>query len=50
MAYAIPVFPEVASTIVCPGLRRPEASPSAIIREAARSFTDPPGFCHSAFA
>ena len=28
----------------------PDASPSRIIRAAARSFTDPPGFCHSAFA
>ena len=43
----------------CPRWRRgscdrasalPVASPSRIIRAAARSFTDPPGFCHSAFA
>src|SRR4249919_259549 len=36
--------------MVRPGCSRPEASPSAIIRDAARSFTEPPGFCHSAFA
>jgi hypothetical protein len=46
----MPVLPEVASTIVSPGRSRPLASPSAIIRAAARSFTEPPGFCHSALA
>src|SRR6188508_1397212 len=46
----MPVLPDVASTIVNPGLSFPEASPSAIMRSAARSFTEPPGFCHSAFA
>src|ERR1044072_3214768 len=29
---------------------RPVASPSRIIRAPAPSFTEPPGFCHSAFA
>ena len=33
-----------------PAVSAPDASPSRIIRAAARSFTDPPGFCHSAFA
>src|SRR6187401_2219130 len=46
----MPVFPDVASTIVKPARSFPDASPSAIIRAAARSFTEPPGFCHSAFA
>ena len=50
IAYAMPVFPDVASRIVRPGVNLPEASPSRIIRAAARSFTEPPGFCHSAFA
>src|SRR5215813_8468122 len=46
----MPVFPEVASRIVLPAVNFPDASPSRIMRAAARSFTDPPGFCHSAFA
>src|SRR5712692_7151357 len=46
----MPVFPEVASRIVRSRVSAPDASPSRIIRAAARSFTDPPGFCHSAFA
>src|SRR5450759_5085036 len=46
----MPVLPDVASRIVRSGVSLPEASPSRIIRAAARSFTDPPGFCHSAFA
>src|SRR5712691_3209739 len=46
----MPVLPDVASRIVRPAVSWPEASPSRIIRAAARSFTDPPGFCHSAFA
>src|SRR5437762_4885108 len=50
MAYAMPVLPEVASRIVRAVVSLPEASPSRIIRAAARSFTEPPGFCHSAFA
>src|SRR3954470_18793655 len=44
----MPVLPEVASRIVRWGVRRPDVSPSRIMRAAARSFTDPPGFCHSA--
>src|SRR5882762_8571921 len=46
----MPVLPDVASMIVRPAMSLPDASPSRIIRAAARSFTDPPGFCHSAFA
>src|SRR3954467_4606577 len=46
----MPVLPDVASMMVSPSLSRPDDSPSAIIRDAARSFTDPPGFCHSALA
>src|SRR3954469_11135968 len=46
----MPVLPDVASMMVSPGLSRPDDSPSAIIRDAARSLTDPPGFCHSALA
>ena len=36
--------------MILSGVSLPDASPSRIIRAAARSFTDPPGFCHSAFA
>ncbi len=43
------MFPLVASRIVLPGYRRPLRSPSRIIRSAARSFTEPPGFKCSAF-
>jgi hypothetical protein len=46
----MPVLPDVASITVRPGVSLPVASPSRIIRAAARSFTEPPGFCHSAFA
>src|SRR5712691_10218409 len=46
----MPVLPDVASRIVLEGVSFPEASPSRIMRAAARSFTEPPGFCHSAFA
>src|SRR3954468_17823436 len=46
----MPVLPDVASMIVLSGVSRPDASPSRIILAAARSLTDPPGFCHSAFA
>src|SRR5947209_5648979 len=46
----MPVLPDVASRIVRSRVSAPDASPSRIIRAAARSFTDPPGFCHSAFA
>ena len=34
----------------CPASACRSASPSRIIRAAARSLTEPPGFCHSAFA
>jgi hypothetical protein len=50
IAYAMPVLPDVASRIVPPASSAPVRSPSAIIRAAARSFTDPPGLCHSSFA
>src|SRR5438128_7300224 len=46
----MPVLPDVASRIMRSRVSAPDASPSRIIRAAARSFTDPPGFCHSAFA
>src|SRR3954449_4990256 len=36
--------------IVLSGVSCPDTSPSRIMRAAARSLTDPPGFCHSAFA
>src|SRR5688500_10702019 len=46
----MPVFPDVASRISLPAVSSPEAIPSWIIRSAGRSFTEPPGFFHSAFA
>src|SRR6185503_17007701 len=46
----MPVLPEVASSIVLPATSWPAAIPSWIMRSAGRSFTEPPGFCHSAFA
>src|SRR6188474_2715122 len=46
----MPVLPEVASRISLPFTSWPDAMPSWIIRSAGRSFTDPPGFFHSAFA
>src|SRR3989338_1702396 len=50
MASATAVLPEEASRIVLPGISCPAASASAIIEAAARSFTEPPGLNHSAFA
>src|SRR4051794_32275922 len=50
MAYAMPVFPEVASNMVLPGTSSPRRSPSRSICSAARSFTEPPGLNHSALA
>ena len=50
MAYAIPVFPEVASRITFPGVSFPVRSPSRIMFSAGRSLTEPPGLNHSAFA
>ena len=49
-AYAIPVFPLVASMIVLSGVSAPRAIPSRIIAFAARSFTEPVGLKYSAFA
>src|SRR5215203_4114788 len=46
----MPVLPEVASRITLPGTSCPDVMPSWIMRNAGRSLTDPPGFCHSAFA
>lgn len=45
-----PVFPDVGSIIVQPGLRTPDASASSIIRYAILSFTEPPGLKNSNFA
>ena len=45
-----PVFPDVASTINPPGLRRPSRSAASIIAKPMRSFTDPPGLKNSALA
>ncbi len=39
MARAMPVLPLVASTIVPPGLSRPEASAASTIETPIRSFT-----------
>src|SRR5918996_1904453 len=50
MASPWPVFPEVGSTIVPPGLRCPPRSAASIIRSPIRSFTLPPGFSISSFA
>ena len=49
-ASPIPVFPEVASISVSPGLIRPSFSASSIIRKDDLSFTDPPGFTISILA
>jgi hypothetical protein len=49
MAYAMPVLPLVESRSVLPGENLPVRRPSAMMLEAARSFTDPPGLYHSAF-
>src|SRR5688572_20387336 len=46
----MPVLPDVASSRILSRVSAPERSPSAIIRAAGRSFTEPPGFFHSAFA
>ena len=50
IAKPIPVFPEVPSTIVPPGLSRPSASASSIILSAIRSLTEFPGLKYSTFA
>jgi len=50
MASEIPVFPEVGSSSVDPGRRRPSFSASDTMKNAARSFTDPVGLRSSSFA
>ena len=50
IAYAMPVLPDVASRMILSRVSAPDFSPSWIIRSAGRSFTEPPGFFHSAFA
>jgi len=50
IASPTPVFPDVASTMSPPGLRRPSRSAASIIAMPIRSFTEPPGFQYSAFA
>src|SRR6185437_576312 len=50
MANAMPVLPLVASSRVLPGASNPRAMASRTIALAARSFTLPPGFTHSALA
>src|SRR5688572_24907968 len=49
MASAIPVLPEVASTTVWPGLRRPLTSASWMMAQASRSLTDAMGLKASTF-
>ena len=49
-ARLIPVLPDVPSTMVPPGFKRPAFSASRIICRATRSLLLPPGFCHSALA
>src|SRR3954449_13491661 len=48
----MPVLPEDDSRITCPEprVRVPSFSASSIIQRAARSFTEPPGFCPSSLA
>src|SRR6266404_855542 len=46
----MPVFPLVASTMVLPTVSFPVARPARIMLNAGRSFTEPPGLNHSAFA
>ena len=52
MASAMPVLPDDDSRMTWPepGVRIPSFSASRIICFAARSFTDPPGFCPSSLA
>ena len=49
-ARPIPVFPEVGSIRVSPGLMRPSFSASSTILKPIRSFRDPPAFKNSHFA
>ena len=50
IASEIPVFPDVGSRIVWPGLISPRSSASSIMARATRSLTDPVGLCDSSFA
>src|SRR5215211_8055332 len=50
MARPTPVFPDVGSTIVPPGLSRPSRSAASTIATAGRSLTEPPGFVVSILA
>ena len=50
-ARAIPVLPDVASTIVVrPGSMRPSRSAASIMATPMRSFTEPPGLKASSLA
>ena len=44
------MFPDVGSTIVPPGRRRPSRSAASIIASPIRSLFEPPGFMNSSFA
>src|ERR1700689_289203 len=46
----MPVLPEVGSTIVSPGLSRPDFSAASTIARQIRSLTLPPGLKFSSFA
>jgi hypothetical protein len=46
----MPVFPDVASTIVPPGFNFPAFSADSIIETPMRSLTENPGFRFSIFA
>jgi len=48
-ASAMPVFPEVGSTMVAPAFSFPSLSAASIIDSATRSFTEPKGFIPSSF-
>jgi len=52
MASAMPVLPDDDSSTIWPepGDSTPSFSASSIIHLAARSFTEPPGFCPSSLA
>jgi hypothetical protein len=50
MASAMPVLPDVASTMVWPGFSKPFCSASSTIASASRSLTEPPGLKASTFA
>src|SRR5881396_3531053 len=43
----MPVLPEVGSTMVPPGFKRPRDSASSIIAKAMRSLIEPPGLARS---